>query len=83
MGIRVVDLPFNESGWHFQSVQEELLSTDRDLHDTVVALRPHGRFIRRITAIDADENLQSLPSRGGKYSFEPNPTGLLDKVVAR
>ncbi|PHH79082.1 hypothetical protein CDD80_5641 [Ophiocordyceps camponoti-rufipedis] len=83
MGIRVIDLPSNESDWPLQSVQEELLSTGGDLHDTVVALRPHGRFIRRITAVDADEHLESLPARGGKYSFELDPAGLLDKVVAR
>lgn len=85
--VRVIDLPVDQKDWPLQRVQEELLSCRHDRRDTVVVLRPGGRFVRRITVLGAREAdrraMRSLPARGGQYFCEPGPSGLLDDIVIR
>ncbi|KAH7476085.1 Mycocerosic acid synthase [Fusarium oxysporum f. sp. matthiolae] len=79
--IRVIDLPLGQNDWDFQSVKEELLSNRHDRHDTVVAIRPGGRFVRRIIPLTVEEAekraMKKLPAQGGRYTCEPDQSGII------
>jgi acyl transferase domain-containing protein len=85
--IHVVDLALDHTGGHIPLLEGELPYIRLDRHDTVVAIRPEGRFVRRIVAIDAEEESQrvkkQLPARGGKYFCQTEHNGSLDSIVIR
>ena len=85
--IRVVDLALDHTGWHIPSLEGELRSIRLDRHDTVVAIRPEGRFVRRIVTMDAEEEekrvKKQLSARGGKYFCQADPNGSPDSIVIR
>ncbi|KAK5214208.1 hypothetical protein LTR41_000400 [Exophiala xenobiotica] len=85
--IRVVDLALDQTSGDIPLLKEELQSIRLDRHDTVVAIRPEGRFVRRVLAINAKEEEKriekKLPARGGRYFCEPDPNGTLDNIIIR
>jgi acyl transferase domain-containing protein/NADPH:quinone reductase-like Zn-dependent oxidoreductase/surfactin synthase thioesterase subunit len=85
--IRVVDLATNPDGDQTTLLEAELQTIRIGCHETVVALRPEGRYVRRIVAVNLEEqekqNQISLPARGGKYHAECNTNGSLDGVILR
>ncbi|KAJ5369424.1 hypothetical protein N7509_014036 [Penicillium cosmopolitanum] len=85
--IRCVDLALYQSEQHITLLEEELRTFRLGNHESVVAIRPEGRFFRRIVAVDTEEEEKRtqilLPARGGKYFSEPDPNGSLDNIVLR
>ncbi|KIY04109.1 uncharacterized protein Z520_00801 [Fonsecaea multimorphosa CBS 102226] len=85
--IRVVDIPLDQTTGCIPGLQDELQYIRLDQHDTVVAIRPEGRFVRRVIALDTKEEEKSmekkLPARGGRYFCEADPNSSLDSIIIR
>lgn len=85
---RIIDLPVDQPQDHEMSLlQDELRTARLSRHESVVAIRPAGRFFRRIEPVDLEEeerqNQIVLPARGGKYQAEASSSGKFDDIVFR
>ncbi|KAI9036258.1 Acyl transferase/acyl hydrolase/lysophospholipase [Aspergillus affinis] len=85
--IRIIDLELDEMDRQIPFLEAELRTVRVGRHETVVALRSKGCFVRRIVAVDVEQegrkNQRSLPARGGRYQAQPDPNGSFDSVVLR
>ncbi|KAJ5356330.1 hypothetical protein N7517_010939 [Penicillium concentricum] len=85
--IRCVDLPLNQLDQNIPLLEEELRTSHLGQFESVVAIRPEGRFFKRIVAVDPEEEekriKRRLPARGGNYFSEPGVSGSLDNIVLR
>jgi acyl transferase domain-containing protein len=85
--IRIIDLAHNTDREQTTLLEAELQTIRIGRHETVVALRSEGRFVRRIAAVEIEEEenrkQSSLPERGGKYHAERSINGSLDGIILR
>ncbi|KAJ5592205.1 hypothetical protein N7537_009109 [Penicillium hordei] len=85
--IRCVDLALDEHRQNIPLLEEELQTNRVGYTESVVAIRPEGRFFKRIVAVDPGEEKRRIekrvPARGGAYSSEPGPNGTLDNIIIR
>ncbi|KAJ5464054.1 hypothetical protein N7475_007189 [Penicillium sp. IBT 31633x] len=85
--IRCVDLALDEHRQNIPLLEEELRTNRVGHTESVVAIRPEGRFFKRIVAVDPGEEEKRiekrLPARGGAYFSEPGANGTLDNFILR
>ena len=85
---RIIDLPVDQPQDHEISLlQDELRTARLNRHESVVAIRPAGRFFRRIEPVDLEEeerkNQRVLSARGGKYHADASSRGTFNDIVLR
>jgi hypothetical protein len=53
--VRLVDLALDQPDQHISLLEKELRTIRLGHYESVVAIRPQGRFFRRIVAVDTQE----------------------------
>lgn len=85
--LRVVDIGLDKIAENTEMLEEELRTIRPGRDDTVVALRPDGRFFKALVAVDIEaekKTTKSLPARGGNYRCERNlGSDSQDSIVIR
>ncbi|OGE57109.1 hypothetical protein PENARI_c002G04917 [Penicillium arizonense] len=85
--IRCVDLALDKYDRPIPLFEEELRTSRLGFCESVVAIRPEGRFFKRIVTVDAEEEekrtKKQLPAKGGQYFSESDPNGTLDNITLR
>lgn len=83
----IIDLPLDQpQGQEISLLQDELQTARLSRQESVVVIRPAGRFFRRIQPVNLEEERQNqrvFPARGGKYYAEASSSGTLDDIVLR